>query len=539
MNYAFLGFAVTAVAVAVLMYTLERKRARRRSARPRFPLCFLAAALWSTAMFVMFPAGMSELQRPIILWATTRPFFLLGLALATVGLALPAAFEKPRAQQKRRPVPGKTLLAAGLLLLVIIAVSLYRIYAEGQIILFALIGAATALVVGFGLGPFIRKVKAGQHMAYPLKPIPLLLSSGLLWGGFCLIFASDYRWISSLSWFDQLRVSQRGSIAMEAFTLHGSGFVVSDLAGENVVALEKRLWPRTYAQWSRDGQTLYLCRRLDDNETKEGELFRYTLADGSLVRLRQMPHEVFRLSPDGSKIVFRRRPEDESSWRCSLVCGATDNEENDTVICDNGPGASAGCWGPSSRKFFFASYRDSSFPDREGLWSVRCSGDTVSDYVLLLPGKIAVEVACNADETFLAILSFVGAAGSQRPILEVVDLAMLTAKKIPLEGDAVNLPWEDELVWGRSGRRLAFEDGRALKVYDTRTRNVQRLVEAGRSTVALSYDKYERLMPVTWLSSKELLFLRNRDSFRIYDFDSRRVRESPLAKRIRKWLKKH
>jgi hypothetical protein len=157
---------------------------------------------------------------------------------------------------------------------------------------------------------------------------------------------------------------------------------------------------------------------------------------------------------------------------------------------------------------------------------------------LLLPGKGAVEVACNATETRLAILSSVGPTDSRRPLLEVVDLATLTTKEIPLEGGTVNMPWDDELVWDHSGCRLAFADGRALKVYDTRTGEVQRLIRARRCTSPFSFDDYERLMPVTWASSDKLLFVRNRDSFQIYDFDSRQVLNSPLTKRIRTWLRK-
>jgi hypothetical protein len=168
---------------------------------------------------------------------------------------------------------------------------------------------------------------------------------------------------------------------------------------------------------------------------------------------------------------------------------------------------------------------------------VDLSAEATPQPKLLFANDGAFELTCNATETHLAMLLYARSREPWRRVLDVAELGSATVRRIAGDARLINLYQEDELVWDRDGFRLAFADSEGLKVYDTRTGKVGRLVAAKESLE--SGFGYEWFFPVMWLPKAELLFMRNYGSFRIFDPETGRVTNSPLTKRIRKWLKRH
>lgn len=547
MKYWLTAAGILAILISFPISRIVKTKIRRKS-KPLSVLLSFVAALLRVAGLLLVLLGIRRERLCFVF----HPLFLLGMVAISLGASLVSIVEPRPRKQVKGLISGQDLLFELIVLTVLGLLCIYlTLKKETYLIARVLLGAAGAvMLLAFALS--IKHVKATWRPSRPMGWLPAL-SLFLMLSGLGLAFLSVVKSPASMKLgMSVLGVSPSGEVAVEAYVEWRMGpfdedpgslkaseaLLVCDPDGHSIKELitEDRQTP--YAEWSRDGRYLYLCRRESEGDDAGG-LWRYAPDDGSLTFLRRMPFRGFRISPDNIRIAFGVRRDRESGGQHALVLGLTSSDSGDKVACEGGavfwpPNFS---WGPRSGKLYFLTAYKSSLEDRTGLWSVDFSDDDLGEPAFLLSRHFVDEIVCNAAETHLAILNHPEGPAKYRPRLEVIDLATHQGFRPRMDGPVLLSPWEDDLAWDRNGTKLAFADSRALKSYEIRTRKVRVLVQL-RSKPGTIFD--DRPNPVGWLPDGNVLFLRDfRARLCAYSTESGRAKTSPLNRRIRKWLIKH
>ncbi len=533
----------------VLALYERRRRPIFRSAYLRSLAWFVTAFLWVVAFFVVIPTGLNPPEDPRMLLDWLRPLFALGLIAVATGLALPIAIEKPEARSERRTFSGKEFLAITMYVGGMHLLRTYEAYINERPFPFGVLCIVGAVAVSFGLLPFIRRMRATWRQPGAINWLLFLYCSPLFFAGYYMTRLSIQTYIEQHSTvYSHIRAHPSGIIAMEASIAGNTRSFVCDHLGREFTGLpdDVELF-RGRGAWSHDGRHLYLLGPGTPDGRRNGSgLWRFTPRRQEFAFLRPLPDSFFRMSPDGRKVLFvteswKKEKDEEDETLTQLVCGNSDNRENDRVICE---GRIARvwpffcCWHPSSGKVYFTTYSSTSLGEQPGLWSVDCSEDELGEPAFILAAKEITRVACNASGSHLALLSRLREGESVKDTVLIVELpTRRVTKEIPLASPMLISPSGDLLVWDGEGVRLCFADGEGLKVLDLSTGEVRLVVRARPTPEGPFY--HEILEPMMWLPDGNLLFFQWFSTFRTYNPASLETEDSPLNKRIAKWVRTH
>lgn len=542
-----LGVVLAFPAYIALAHHEGKKGPIFRSLPLRFLTWFIASLLWIIALLALIPVGLGWIEARRILGFCLQPLFILGLIIIATGMALGTFIHGQRAKPDQRTLSGKETLGIAAYFVLLYVLTMHRAYTREHIGLFTLLSVAGAIVVSFVVLPLGKRVRAAWRQPCLINWRPLLYVVPLILAGAHLAVFSMRRYAERrATGYSDIHAHPSGLVAMEAHVGDNTGSFVCDHLGREFTALpgDVELWGRV--GWPRDARHLYLWRPRSPDGKKSGSgLWRLTLRGQDLKFLRPMPHSHFRVSPDGRKLIFvreapKKEEEAEAKRLTQLVCGDSENAENDRVICEGRVARqwpSFCYWHPSSEKVYLVAYGSTSLGEQAGLWSVDCSWDESGEPAFILPAKEIWRVACNPSGSHLAVVSCLREGEAMKHTVQIVELATSAVREIPVDSPICAHPSQESLAWDTDGVRLTFGDHRGIKVYDLATDEV-RLVVRGRPTPEGPFY-YEHLEPVTWLPDGKLLFYCWFSALRTYDPASGETEDSPLNKCIAKWVKRH